>query len=226
MLPVRRNADAVVVASFDVDSAEIAQLGTAEVPIVGINCVLPQASGFTAAVNIDDEQGSRLVARHLIALGHRDIAYVRTDRAISLHFSVQTRYNAFVEACREQGVEPTTIVATEGEDRISHVVTELLSGPTMPTAIACQEDGIAVPLMFQLERSGYRVPGDVSVVGYDDSFYAHDVGLTTVRQDPLEMARVCAHKTLELIEQGTTEQPFEMFPAQLVVRSTSAHPRG
>ena len=54
----------------------------------------------------------------------------------------------------------------------------------MPTAIACQEDGIALPLMFQLERNGFSVPGDVSLIGYDDSFYTGDIGLTTIRQDP------------------------------------------
>ena len=60
MLPVRRNADAVIVASFDIDNNEIAQLASVGVPIVGINSVEPEARGFTAAVNIDDVQGSTL----------------------------------------------------------------------------------------------------------------------------------------------------------------------
>ncbi len=94
MLPVRRNADAVIVVSFDIDNTEIAQLNSAAVPIVGINSVLPQERGFSASINIDDVQGSILAARHLISLGHRDIAYVRTDRDVSLHFSVQQRFDA------------------------------------------------------------------------------------------------------------------------------------
>ena len=73
MLPVRRNADAVIVASIDVDAQESAQLASTGVPIIGINCVNPREYGFTAAVGIDDDQGSRLVARHLIGLGHRNI---------------------------------------------------------------------------------------------------------------------------------------------------------
>ena len=76
MLPVRRNADAVIVASFDIDNNEIAQLASVGVPIVGINSVEPEARGFTAAVNIDDVQGSTLAARHLINLGHRRITYI------------------------------------------------------------------------------------------------------------------------------------------------------
>lgn len=222
MLPVRRNADAVIVASIDVDAQESAQLASTGVPIIGINCVNPREYGFTAAVGIDDDQGSRLVARHLIGLGHRNIVYVRTSREVSLHFSVQQRYDSFVKACLEQGVTPTTLVAQESEDRISTIVSELLSLPQMPTAIACQEDGIAIPLIYQLVRCGYRIPSDIFVIGYDDSFYAHDIGLTTIRQDPIGMAREAACKTLDLINRKTTGMPFQTFPAQLIVRSSTS----
>ena len=89
MLPVRRNVDAVIVISFDIDSNEIRQLRSVDVPIIGINSSLPEERGFSAAVRIDDKQGSELAARHLMALGHRDIAYIRTNRDVTLHFSVQ-----------------------------------------------------------------------------------------------------------------------------------------
>ena len=127
MLPVRRNADAVIVASFDADETEIAQLASANVPIIGINSVMPRELGFTAAVNIDDTQGSILAARHLINLGHRDIAYVRTNRDVSLHFSVQQRFDSFMECCAGSGISPTVIVAQEGPDRIRRVLTDLMS---------------------------------------------------------------------------------------------------
>lgn len=102
MLPVRRNADAVIVASFDIDNNEIAQLASVGVPIVGINSVEPEARGFTAAVNIDDVQGSTLAARHLINLGHRRITYISTNREVSLSFSVQSRFDSFTACCRRK----------------------------------------------------------------------------------------------------------------------------
>ena len=77
---------------------------------------------------------------------------------------MQQRYDSFVKACLEQGVTPTTLVAQESEDRISTIVSELLSLPQMPTAIACQEDGIAIPLIYQLVCCGYRIPSDISVI--------------------------------------------------------------
>ncbi|PAU69629.1 LacI family transcriptional regulator [Bifidobacterium italicum] len=221
MLPVRRNADAVIVVSFDIDSQEIAQLNSIHVPIIGINSVLPQERGFSASVNIDDEQGSILAARHLIALGHRDIAYVRSNRDVSLHFSVQQRFDSFIECCSHAGVSPHVIVAEESENRIAEVVTQLLSLERMPTAVACQEDGIAIPLIFQLMRGGFSVPGQISVIGYDNSTYASDIGLTTISQDPVLMARKAAEMTLALIDGETPEQLYVTEPARLVIRSST-----
>ena len=199
MLPVRRNVDAVIV-----------------------NSSLPEERGFSAAVRIDDKQGSELAARHLMTLGHRDIAYIRTNREVTLHFSVQGRFESFMACCQANGVEPRVLVTDESKNNISKVVTQLLSLDHMPTAIACQEDGIAVPLLFQLERNGFTVPNDISIIGYDDSIYARDLGLTTVRQTPVEMAQEAARMTLDLIEERPLDEPFKTFPAQLIVRSTTA----
>ena len=198
MLPVRRNADAVIVASFDIDNNEIAQLASVGVPIVGINSVEPEAPGIT---------------------------YISTNREVSLSFSVQSRFDSFTACCRREGIEPQVIVCKVDDDgryEISDVVNQLISQDEMPTAIACQEDGIALPLMFQLERNGFSVPGDVSLIGYDDSFYTGDIGLTTIRQDPVEMARVAARMTLDLIDEKPIEQPYIVFPAQLKVRSSTS----
>lgn len=228
MLPIRRNADAVIVVSFDIDNEETEQLASVGVPIIGINSVAPAERGFAAAVNIDDTQGSMLAARHLIALGHRNIAYIRTDRDVSLSFSVQRRFGSFCSYCQDEGIEPQVIVCkvdANGKYQIGDVVTQLMGLPVMPTAIACQEDGIALPLMFQLERNGFRVPSDVSVIGYDDSFYTDDIGLTTIRQDPTEMARQAAHMTLDLIEGKVPSEPYVTFPAHIMVRASTARAR-
>ena len=222
MLPTRRNADAVVVCSFDVNTNEIEQLKTTGVPIVGINCLHPKDCDFDATINIDDDQGARLMARHLIGLGHHNIAYVRTTRDVSLHFSVLQRYHSFIDECKKNAITPIEIVAPANLDRISAIVSMLLGNATMPTAIACQEDGIAIPLMFQLARSGYATPSDVSIIGFDDSFYAHETGLTTIRQDPVEIAATAAKITLSLINGQKIDNPYRIVPAQLIVRSSTA----
>lgn len=225
MMPVRRNADAVIVVSFDIEQAEIRELSSIEVPVVGINSVLPEERGFTAAINIDDAQGSMLAARHLINLGHRNIAYIRRTRDVSLHFSVQQRYDAFMSCCREYDIEPHVIVTGEADDQIGRAVTELMSMDVMPTAIACQEDSIAIPLMFQLIRNGYSVPNDISIMGYDNTAFARDLGLTTIAQSPVDMAEKAAHMTLDLIHGTEPKQLFVKEPARLVIRSSTGLPR-
>ena len=82
-----------------------------------------------------------------------------------------------------------------------------------------------MPLLFQLERNGITVPNDISIIGYDDSVYARDLGLTTVRQKPYDMAVAAARKALDLIEGRTLDQPHEIFPVQLLVRDSTAAPR-
>lgn len=224
-LPVLRNADAVIVVSFDVDEAEIQQLATIDVPIIGINSVLPSTcQGFSASVNIDDFQGARMAVRHLVSLGHRNIAYIRKTGGGSLRFSVDVRFHSFLDCCHEEGIEPHIISIEENEPRVADAVAQLTTLPSMPTAVVCQEDSIALPLMFLLQRSGFNIPNDISVIGYDDSFYAEDAKLTTIRQDPVAMAQTAANITLDLINGNEPEQRFVTFCPQLIMRASTTKP--
>ena len=94
-----------------------------------------------------------------------------------------------------------------------------------PTALCFHQDSQAIPLFFRLQRSGLSVPGDISVTGFDDSTFAKEAELTTVRQRPYDMAVDAAQKALALIEGHSIEEPFETFPVQLQVRNSTAKPR-
>ncbi|MDO4913056.1 MAG: LacI family DNA-binding transcriptional regulator [Bifidobacteriaceae bacterium] len=221
MLPIRRNVDAVIVSSFSVDLEEVQQLASINVPIIGINCTNPQNHQFTGAVNIDDEQGGKLMARHLLTLGHKQIVYVRTNPSQTLQFSVQQRFESFMSACKEANITPHVITTPNNDVVINDIIAQILSLPTTPTAIACQEDNIAIPLIFQLERSGYNIPKDMSVIGYDNSLFAQDIGLTTINQDPVFLGKQAAQKTLDYIN-GDTPEAYNLIEAQLVIRSSTA----
>lgn len=91
-LPVRRNADAVIVSSFNIDPAEVGQLKRMGVPIVGVN--IPSPDGFDAGVSIDDRAAERTAVEHLVALGHRRIAFVGYGESTDLQdlrFSASAR---------------------------------------------------------------------------------------------------------------------------------------
>ena len=85
-LPVRRNADAVIVSSFDIEPAEVERLKHMHVPIVGIN--IPSTDGFDAGVSIDDYAATRSAIEHLIALGHRHIAFAALNAVLNASPSI------------------------------------------------------------------------------------------------------------------------------------------
>ncbi|MFT8357407.1 MAG: LacI family DNA-binding transcriptional regulator [Bifidobacterium aquikefiri] len=219
-LPTRSNADAVIVNSFDVDDNEVTRLSSLHVPLVGINSASTNA--FSASVSIDDSQGETIAVKHLISLGHRQLTYVQTRTANSLLFSVQRRKEAFMELCRKQSLpRPRIIMSSEPRNQVADIVSQIIAMDSLPTAIVCQEDSIAIPLIFQLRRSGVRVPEDISIIGFDDSTFAEDIGLTTIRQDPLNMAKLAAEMTLRLLNDERINMPQRVFTPQLILRSST-----
>lgn len=96
-LPVRRNADAVIVSSFDIEPAEVERLKHMHVPIVGIN--IPSTDGFDAGVSIDDYAATRSAIEHLIALGHRHIAFVGSaPTETNMRYSAEARLQGVIDA--------------------------------------------------------------------------------------------------------------------------------
>ena len=85
-------------------------------------------------------------------------------------------------------------------------------------------DEYALPLLFCMQRSGYTIPRDVSVAGFDDSTYAHEIGLTTIHQDPYEMGKSSAQTLLKLLEGENPDMNMQIQPSFLAVRNTTAPP--
>ncbi|KAA8824392.1 LacI family transcriptional regulator [Bifidobacterium reuteri] len=221
-LPTRRNVDAVVIPSFDIDPTEAERLRSTHVPLIGINALPEEA--FSASITIDDEQAIRLAVRHLLALGHRNLAFIGMthDEHSTLRFSASRRETGFVDECAKTGVVPVVLRVPEDETRVDRAMTQLLALDHLPTAICCQQDSLAVPLVVRLRQYGYRVPQDVSIVGFDDNFYARQIGLTTIRQNPREMGIKAAQYTLALIADEPIDVAHETMPVELMFRSTTA----
>lgn len=221
-LPTRRNADAVIIPSFDIDPIEADRLRSTNVPLIGINALPTEA--FTASIGIDDEQAIRLAVRHLLSLGHRNIAFIGMthDEHSSLRFSASRRALGFADECVKAGITPLVMQVPQDETRVDRSMTQLLALDTMPTAICCQQDSLAVPLCVKLRQYGYRVPEDISIIGFDDNFYARQISLTTIRQNPRRMGVLAAQRTLALLDGEDVEPQHETMPVELMFRSTTA----
>ena len=119
------------------------------------------------------------------------------------------------------------MVTVEDRQVLDAALTALLARDDAPTALCFHQDSLAIPLFFRLRQCGMAIPTDLSVTGFDNSTFSGEVGLTTVRQKPYDMAVAAARKALDLIEGRTLDQPHEIFPVQLLVRdSTAAAERG
>ncbi len=190
----------------------------------------PNGCHATCAVTIDHRRGGELVGAHLVALGHRRLAYVRTA---SDPVPATDRLDGFHAALRAGGLDPATAVvdvrispASRLVEDADLIVDELLDRPDPPTAIACVNDLAALGVMRGLARRGRRVPDDVSVVGYDDLDFAALLhpALTSVRTPVRELGRVAAQMLLDEGGDGHRHTEVRFAPA-LAVRDSSAPPR-
>lgn len=223
-LPVRGNTDAVIISSFDISQHEIDRLGTAHVPIIGINITTTER--FDASIRIDDTAGIKMIVRHLARLGHRNIVLMHRTFGSNLRFSSYNRIIGFQEVCAAtEGMRSHVIPVPHDDDIFEATVSELLAQDNAPTAICFHDDTMAIPLFIRLQRCGILVPEDISIAGFDDATYSAEVGLTTVRQRPRDMAITIARKTLDLIEGRPVDIPHETAPLQLLIRSSTAAPR-
>lgn len=223
-LPVRRNVDAVFVASFAIDEKEVEQLKRIRVPIIGINT--PSIDGFDASISIDDENGMYTATQHLLNLGHKHIVYACSAASESMDSSIDARGRGFIRACenveKRRELNWQVVTVPRGRAFADSALSALLALDEFPDAICCQIDMMAIPLMLKLERYGHRTPRDYSIIGFDDSPYADTVNLTTMKQDPFKMGRAAAQKAIKLINGEEPEKPHEIVQPTLMLRESDA----
>jgi DNA-binding LacI/PurR family transcriptional regulator len=174
-------------------------------------------------VRTDDVAGARLAVEHLAGLGHQAIAHVHGQRAPG----AAERRRGYRTAMRELGLEPQTrlipggLTEHDGEQAAMHLFAE-----TPPTAVAAFNDHCAAGLMAAARAHGIRVPGQLSLVGYDDSHIASlaSVALTTIAQDAPTLAGAALDLAIRRTEDKNPEPSQVVVPPRLVVRRTSAPP--
>ncbi|GBC97999.1 Arabinose metabolism transcriptional repressor [bacterium HR17] len=183
-------------------------------------------------VDTDNFEGVRQVLEHLWGLGHKQIAIVNLALQST---DLLRRWEAFQELMGKAGIalDPRwTVLSTTyrwGEvDRWIEGVEEWLCSVPLPTAIVAAAYDMALIVLKALQRQGIAVPQQVSLVGFDDPASAAflEPPLTTVRQ-PLEaIGRRAVQKLYEALREGVIPEGTELMPPELVVRSSTAPPRG
>jgi DNA-binding LacI/PurR family transcriptional regulator len=167
-------------------------------------------------VGSDDEEGGRLAAAHLADLRHRRVAIIADRLDDDGGGERVAGYRA-----RLAGAELVCVYDAEGSspDLGARAALELLDASPRPTALLCSTDVLAFGAIEALRGRGLDVPGDMSVVGFDDVPAAAAAGLTTVRQPLKEKGR----EACRLLTEPDTEREV-ILPLALVERSSTAPP--
>jgi DNA-binding LacI/PurR family transcriptional regulator len=176
------------------------------------------------SVTNDDRQGAAMVVDHLVELGHRRIAHI--DGGIGA--GSKPRRTGYQRAMRRHGIE-TEIQSVQGgftEEEGSAGMRRLLANGSRPTAVFVANDLAAIGVLEVLRSEGLSVPGDISVVGYDNTAMAasHRIGLTTIDQPRHDMGRMAAGLILARINQDSATASHVILPPKLVVRESTAQP--
>ncbi len=182
------------------------------------------------SVGPQDTQGGRLATEHLLAIGHRRIAYVRTP--LVERSGDRARYAGYRAAMRKAGATATTPLQWEpGADTVMIGASTLdlvraLEQRDAPTALFVSNDIGAIAMIETCETLGFGVPDRVSIVGFDDIALAglHRISLTTVAQSLDFQAERAVDLLLERIESPGLPPRHESVPVELRVRSSTAPP--
>ena len=182
-------------------------------------------SPLVDSITNDERAGARLVVRHLTELGHRAIAHIDGGAGAG----AGARRAGYGQAMREVGLGDEVRIVGGDYTELAGVraAEELLLRRELPTAIFAANDLVAAGAIDRLEERGVRVPDDISVVGYDNTYLAalHHVSLTTVNQPRPTMGSRAVEALLERIEGGRTSPVHARITPALVVRSTTGPPR-
>jgi len=172
-------------------------------------------------VAVDQIEGARLATQHLLELGHKTVWHISGP---SDWLEAEDRMNGWRRTLDAAGASAPPVLVGDWSARAGHELGRELAERDDVTAVFVANDQMALGLLRTLHEAGRRIPGDISVVGFDDIPEAayFTPPLTTVRQNFNEMGRRSLLLLLEQIESGVRVPRRETVPPELIVRASSA----
>lgn len=168
-------------------------------------------------MEVDDYEGGKIAAEHLVSLGHRNCLMVGKDE----FYENPLRSSGFNSVLKKNGL-PSLVTMNRNPDMGQQLLDVVRKKEI--TAIFCYNDEIALKVMKTLLKAGINVPGDISVVGYDDTVIAKATypQLTSVEHPKEILGQSAARRLLGLIEQSYTPRlSVELIHPKLHVRSST-----
>lgn len=219
-------ADGVLVFALQPTPEELAALETQNLPVAFLGSGTPGRPG----VRVDDHAAGRAAARHLLNLGHERIAFIGIREAADSTLGgvpPANRLKGYREALGEAGLEPSQDLEVHEENSTaggSRAMSRLLCAEVAPTGVFVASDEMAFGVLRTLKAGGIDVPGDMSVIGFDNHELSEILDLTTMDHSVALQGSETARRLLALITPDAGAEPDLVLSAQLVVRGTTAPP--
>ena len=218
-----RRVDGVIVPASRVGSLYLPHLAELRIPIVLVNNQYPGT--FTHSVSIDNVGAARRITSHLLTLGHRRIAYIGNRSGSQADTDRLSGYRTELRKARLP-LRSELIMHADATPEGGRAAMQRLFARGRPTAVFCYDDLTALGALAAARSAGVSVPGELSIVGFDDLFVSSYTAppLTTIRQPMKEMGRRAAEILLALLRGEAAERKVK-FQGTLVVRESTAPAR-
>lgn len=229
----RHRAAGVIVVSLRLSAAQAELFRGSGTPLVAIDMVIP---GVPHTVT-DDMAGGRMATGYLLSLGHRKIGFVgdtmrgaaAAGRLLLGFASSQRRLAGYRQALAAAGADQDPALVRRGPHGPANaeaLATQLLSLPDPPTAIFAACDRQAIGVLAAADRGGVKVPGELSVMGFDDIETAALMGLSTIRQQLWDSGAEGARRLCALLRGDRVIPLRQQLPLEVVPRSSTAPVHG
>lgn len=172
----------------------------------------------------DGYEGVKYAINYCVSQGHKEIGYIGPTQA-TFQVANEHRYVAFVDAIKKADlplyqdfVKDTILTSAAGYDS----ATEMIKQGSLPTAIFCANDTVALGVMRAFDDNNISIPNDISIIGFDNIDMAAYVkpALTTISIPTMELGRLAVKMLLDKIETGRKYPIKANIPFELVVRES------
>ncbi len=189
-------------------------------PIVSVGAyTLPQFDSVT----VDLGAGVRSAMEHLLEVGRRRIGFLRPVNPVDTE---DPRYAAYVDSCAQHGLEPHLMEMSSHDRRaVRQEIQEMAKSRSVPEAVICYNDFVAISVVRGLKDAGYRLPADCAIVGCDgvDEAEFIDPSLTTIAQPIREMCEQGWKFMIDRIHNPALKiRSVEIQPELVIRESTTA----
>jgi LacI family transcriptional regulator len=219
-LPIRGHVDGLLNLGVPMQPA-VGERLKSRLPTVLMDVVYPGIPTIAA----DFREGGRRIAEHLLALGHRRIAYLRESERFHPESPTLACLEGLRGAMGRDRVSEITIDRGVGAGRAAVEAFLRENGNRAETAVVGSRDLVAVGAIAEFRRRGVRVPEDVSVIGVDDDPVAEALGLTTLRYPYEESGRLGVRLLQTMILDPLAHVPDQRIVLELMARDTSGPAR-